>query len=138
MKPVVTLKIGAVDATVSAYEVVTDLNDTGRGFVTAKIEGDATGAIVRLDLGYNDNSYRWFTGYVERDQVSDNGFRRLFVREMTGIFEKRWPLSMQHPTLRQVTRALNQASGIEFVLPVADYVDTPIRILSIAAPGGSC
>ncbi|CAI2063103.1 Uncharacterised protein [Serratia quinivorans] len=126
MKPIVTLKIGALDAPVSAYEVVTDLNDTGRGFITAKIADDATGAIVRLDLGYNNTAYRWFTGYVERDQPSDNGFRRLFVREMTGVFEKRWPLSLQHPTLRQVTQALSTASGIEFILPAADYTDTPI------------
>lgn len=126
MKPIVTLKIGALDAPVSAYEVVTDLNDTGRGFITAKIAGDTTGSIVRLDLGYNSTSYRWFTGYVEREQEADNGFRRLFVREMTGIFEKRWPLSLQHPTLRDVASALTGASGISFILPDAEYVDTPI------------
>ncbi|WP_421416274.1 hypothetical protein ACOMDM_09235 [Serratia plymuthica] len=94
-------------------------NDTGRGFITAKIADDATGAIVRLDLGYNNTAYRWFTGYVERDQPSGNGFRRLFVREMTGVFEKHWPLSLQPPTLRQVTQALSVASGIEFILPAA-------------------
>lgn len=126
MKPIVTLKIGAVDTPVSSYEVVIDLSDSGRGFITAKTDSDTTGAVVRLDVGFNNRAFRWFTGYVERDQPDENGFRRMFVREMTGIFEKRWPLSLQHPTLRQVTQALSTASGLQFALPTADYTDRPI------------
>lgn len=126
MKPIVTLRIGSVETPVETYELVADLNDTGRGFITVKASEDTTGSVVRIDVGYNTSIFRWFTGYVERDQPSDNGFRRLFIRELTGVFEKRWPLSMQHPTLRQVTQALSAASGIEFILPAAGYADTPI------------
>lgn len=126
MKPIVTLKIGPNDVEVASYEMVLDLNDTGRGFITVKADNNMSGAMVRLDLGYSTSVFRWFTGYVERDQQADNGFRRLFVRELTGIFEKRWPLSLQHPTLRQVTQALTTASGIPLVLPEAEYTDRPI------------
>jgi len=126
MKPIVTMKIGPNDAEVSDYEIVIDLSDTGRGFITAKTDTDTTGAIVRFDVGYNTTAFRWFTGYVERDQPADNGFRRLLVREMSGVFEKRWPLSLQHPTLRQVAQELTESSGVQFILPTADYAERPI------------
>ncbi|MCW6546082.1 hypothetical protein NE897_10350, partial [Yersinia ruckeri] len=49
------------------------------------------------------------------------------VRELTGIFERMWPVSMQHPTLRQLAEWLTENSGLTFTLAKdADYNDRPI------------
>ncbi|HGD3318315.1 TPA: hypothetical protein ACI4AV_000383 [Proteus mirabilis] len=37
-----------------------------------------------------------------------------------------WPCSFQHPTLKQITDYLKEHSGLHFVLPNAEYVNTPI------------
>ena len=80
----------------------------------------------QYEPGYTDLLLRWFTGYVERSQPADNGFQRLFVRELVGVFERLWPCSLQHPTLRSVAGWLEENSGITVVVPDADYTDKPI------------
>jgi len=69
---------------------------------------------------------RWFTGYVERSQPAKNGFQRLFVRKLVGVFERLWPCSFQPPTLREVASWLTEHSGLTFSVPDADYLDRPI------------
>ncbi|HGY6836750.1 TPA: hypothetical protein ACNTC6_004994, partial [Escherichia coli] len=68
----------------------------------------------------------WFTGYVERSQPAENGFQRLFIRELVGVFERMWPCSFQHPTLREIAGWLEENSGITVSVPDAQYSDTPI------------
>lgn len=87
---------------------------------------DYTGKLVRLDVGYTDLLLRWFTGYVERSQPAENGFQRLFIRELVGVFERMWPCSFQHPTLREIAGWLEENSGITVSVPDAQYSDTPI------------
>lgn len=77
-------------------------------------------------LGYTDLVLRWFTGYVERSQPAENGFQRLFVRELVGVFERLWPCSFQHPTLRDVASWLTEHSGLTISVPDAEYSDRPI------------
>lgn len=106
--------------------MVLELNSCGRGFITAQTSQDYTGKMVRLDVGYSGELLRWFTGYVERSQPADKGFMRLFVRELAGIFERAWPCSFQHPTLRDVAAWLTENSGITLTVPDAGYSSTPI------------
>ncbi len=103
-----------------------ELNGCGRGFITAQTDQDYTGKLVRVDVGYTDLLLRWFTGYVERSQPAENGFQRLFVRELAGVFDKLWPCSMQHPTLKQIGGWLSEQSGIAVQIPDAAYAMTPI------------
>ena len=103
-----------------------ELNSCGRGFITAQTDQDYTGKLVRVDVGYTDLLLRWFTGYVERSQPAENGFQRLFVRELAGVFDKQWPCSMQHPTLKQIGSWLAEQSGITVQVPDAGYATTPI------------
>lgn len=127
MKPITTLQIDAQTVPIASHELVLDLSGCGRGFITAETDQVSTGKLIRVNVGYNDQTLRWFTGYVERDQAADNGFRRMFVRELVGVFEKNWPVSMQHPTLRQVADKLAADSGLAFILPDGKaYTDTPI------------
>lgn len=127
MKSVVTLRIGDDVILANSLNLSLSLNGCGLGFVTAITSKDCINKLVRLDLGYNTSVYRWLTGFVERSAPAENGAQRLFMRELVGVFERSWPCSLQHPTLRDVTNALSKATSMPFVLPAnVAYTDTPI------------
>ncbi|MFP2319345.1 hypothetical protein [Enterobacter ludwigii] len=126
MKPIKRLYLSTDEIHLADASLVLELNSCGRGFITAGTTQDYTGKLVRLDVGYTDLVLRWFTGYVERSQPAENGFQRLFVRELVGVFERLWPCSFQHPTLREVASWLTEQSGLTFSVPDADYSDRPI------------
>ena len=126
MKPIKRLYLSTEEIHLADASLVLELNSCGRGFITAGTTQDYTGKLVRLDVGYTDLVLRWFTGYVERSQPAENGFQRLFVRELVGVFERLWPCSFQHPTLRDVASWLTEHSGLTFSVPDADYLDRPI------------
>ncbi|HEB0945522.1 TPA: hypothetical protein RY286_001142 [Enterobacter cloacae] len=126
MKPIKRLYLSTDEIHLADASLVLELNSCGRGFITAGTTQDYTGKLVRLDVGYTDLVLRWFTGYVERSQPAENGFQRLFVRELVGVFERLWPCSFQHPTLREVASWLTEHSGLTFSVPDADYSDRPI------------
>lgn len=126
MKPINRLYLSGDETHLVDVKMVLELSQCGRGFITAKTDTDYTGKLVRLDIGYTDLLLRYFTGYVERSQPSQNGFQKLFVRELVGVFDRMWPCSFQHPTLKQITDYLKEHSGLHFVLPDAEYVNTPI------------
>lgn len=126
MKPIKRLYLSTDEVHLADASLVLELNSCGRGFITAETDQDYTGKLVRLNVGYSDLLLRWFTGYVERSQPADNGFQRLFVRELVGVFERLWPCSLQHPTLRSVAGWLEENSGIVVTVPDTDYADKPI------------
>lgn len=126
MKPVKRLHLSTDEVHLVDVNMVLELNSCGRGFITVETDTDYTGKLVRLDVGYSDLVLRWFTGYVERSQPAEKGFQRLFVRELVGVFERGWPCSFQHPTLREIASWLTEHSGITLTVPDADYSDKPI------------
>ncbi|MGS2728167.1 hypothetical protein [Enterobacter sp. CFEC93] len=126
MKPIKRLYLSTDEIHLADASLVLELNSCGRGFITAGTTQDYTGKLVRLDVGYTDLVLRWFTGYVERSQPAENGFQRLFVRELVGVFERLWPCSFQHPTLRDVASWLTEHSGLTISVPDAEYSDRPV------------
>ena len=126
MKPLYRLYLSGEEVPVTDANIMLELSATGRGFVTVKTDADYTGKLVRLDAGYPELLLRYFTGYVERAQPSANGFQRLLIRELTGVFEKLWPCSFQHPTLRTITDFLQKESGLTFDVPASGYAGKPI------------
>lgn len=127
MRSVKRLFLSMDEVHLADLQLVLELSACGRGFITAQTETDYTGKVVRIDTGYSDQLYRWFTGYVERSQPAENGCQRLFVRELVGIFDKPWPCSFQHPTLRTITDWLTEQSGLTFTLADdAAYANKPI------------
>ncbi|HBM3076837.1 TPA: hypothetical protein O4E86_000877 [Klebsiella oxytoca] len=126
MKPIQRVYLSTQLVHCSDLDLVLELNSCGRGFLTVQTDQDYTGKLVRIDAGYSDLLLRWFTGYVERSQPAENGFMRLFVRELAGVFDKMWPCSMQHPTLKNIGAWLAEQSGIAVQVPDAAYASTPI------------
>ncbi|PHM39813.1 protein phage [Xenorhabdus mauleonii] len=126
MKPINRLYLSGDETHLVDANLMLELSSCGRGFITAETTTDYTGKLVRLDVGYTNLMLRWFTGYVERSQPAQNGYQRLFVRELVGVFERQWPCSFQHPTLRQIAAWLQEHSKLTFTLPDAPYMDKPV------------
>ncbi|WP_312156363.1 hypothetical protein [Lelliottia nimipressuralis] len=135
MKTTTALYIGRELAAVADYNLVLELSGCGRGFITAESVTDCTGQLVRLDLGMGDTTYRWFTGFVERCGPAENGYKRLFVRELVGALQMKCALSLQHPTLREVCDALGQITGLTITTPERDYAAARIPHFKSAGTG---
>ncbi|SFC50276.1 hypothetical protein [Pragia fontium] len=126
MRVIKQLMLSGDDVEIADINIALELNACGRGFITAITDKDYTGKMVRLDLGYTGLVLRWFTGFVERSQPAANGSVKLFVREVAGVFDKPWPCSMKHPTLKKMAEWLESESKIKVKLPAAEYVNKPI------------
>lgn len=135
MKSVITLKISHELTAISDCQITLELNTPGRGFITALTTENCIGKLVEIDLGYNDSIYRYFTGFIERATPAENGAQRLFIRELTGIFERHFPCSLQHPSLQQVISVLSEQSGLAFALPAAAYTNIPIPYFQHSGSG---
>lgn len=120
------LTIGSQQIELVSHHVVLELSAGGRGILTVK--GDASkGQLVSLDIGYNNQLVRYFTGYINKVTPAGNGTNKIMVRELAGILAERYPIAIRHATLRQVITQLAQDSGLSFVIPEgAPYTDTPI------------
>lgn len=126
MKPVKRLYLSTDEVHLVDVNVVLELSSCGRGFITAETDQDYTGKMVRLDVGYTEGLLRWFTGYVERSQLAEKGYQRLFVRELAGVFDRAMPCSFQHPTMREIAAWVMEHTGVTVAVPDAGYSDKPI------------
>lgn len=126
MKLTKRLTIGSQQTELVAHHIVLELSAGGRGILTVK--GDASkGQLISLDIGYNNQLVRYFTGYVCKVTPAGKGTNRLVVRELAGILAERYPVSIRHATMRQVVTQLAQDTGLSFVIPEGQtYTDTPI------------
>jgi hypothetical protein len=117
------------------HDMVLDLNAGGRAALT--IEGRAEkGQTLTVDTGYNNQLHRWFTGYVYDVQPAANGNNKLLCRELAGILGSRFPVSLQHATLRRLLVWLTDQTSLTFLLPDgADYTDRPIPNFTSAGTG---
>lgn len=129
MKPIRDLRIDGKPFSVVEENIVLRLNGAGTGFITINDTDDSTplrGRSVELSIGYNDQPVKWFSGYVENDSRTGKGLRKLMVREAAAILQYPLNVSMQHPTLKQVAKHIEDNTGLHVQLPDADYTTTPI------------
>lgn len=133
MKPIRDLRIDGKPFPVVEENIVLRLNGAGTGFITINDTDDKTplrGRSVELSIGYNDQPVKWFSGYVENDSRTGKGLRKLMVREAAAILQYPLNVSMQHPTLKQVAKHIEDNTGLRVQLPDADYTTTPIPHLT--------
>lgn len=126
MKLTKRLTIGTEQRELVSHNIVLELSAGGRGLI--HVNGTAKkGELVTLDIGYNNQPVRYFTGYIEKATMAGRGITRILVRELSGILAERYPVSIQHATFRQIITQLADSCGLSFVIPEqANYTDTPI------------
>lgn len=122
------LLINDVQFQVIDCNIVLELNACGRGFVTIPAAGHdfIKNKIAVFNIGYGNELQRFFTGFIESEQTADKDTKKLFIRELIGVYQQKIDCSFQHPTLKTVTDYLAQKRGLTFELPTADYVDKKI------------
>lgn len=93
---------------------------------------------VRFDVGFENNTKLWFEGFIDKIQPAENGHYKLTVKECAGILSKRWPVSLEHPTVEEVIDKLAELTALEFKLPDKDYVRTAIPNFVCQGTGYQC
>lgn len=93
---------------------------------------------VRLDIGYENNTSLWFEGYIDKIQPASNGQYKLTVKENAGILSKRWPISLEHPTVKDVIATLSELTALDFNLAEKDYNQTTIPNFVSQGTGYQC
>ena len=68
MKIIKTCIIGDKELELAAENIILELNNTGRGFVTVRTDEKCTGKSAVFLMGEYDHYYKWFDGFVEREQ----------------------------------------------------------------------
>lgn len=126
MKIIKNCMIDGKEVKLQSERLVLELNTAGRGFVTVLTDKPCTGKNVIFEMGEYDDYYRWFDGFVERETDAENGYRRLFIREKTAVFERTLNCSHRHITLEELCKWLEQKSGLNFTYPDKDYCKKPI------------
>ncbi|MFB2889304.1 hypothetical protein ACEUC2_07140 [Aeromonas veronii] len=135
MKLSTNLTLGGQPANLIEHDIVLDLCAGGRAALTIKGSAEK-GQTLTVDLGYNGELRRWFTGYVYDVQPASNSASKLLCRELAGILGSAFPVSIQHATLRSLLAWLSDQTKLTFLLPDgADYTDKPIPNFTSAGTG---
>lgn len=108
--------------------IILEINACGRGFITIPASSNISfkNSIIKMNIGYGNDLQRYFTGYVESEQLAGRETKKLFIRELIGGYIQNIDCSFQHPTLKTVTDYLKSKKGLSFDLPDADYTNTKI------------
>ncbi|OCG79404.1 hypothetical protein [Gilliamella sp. Occ4-3] len=116
--------------------IVLELNACGRGFIViADNKTSLKNKVIKINVGYNNDLQRFFTGFVESEQAASRNTKKLFIRELIGCYQQTIDCSFQHPTLKDVANYLTEKKGLKFNLPAADYVNTKIPHFKHAGTG---
>nr|MBU5873019.1 hypothetical protein [Vibrio cholerae O1] len=78
-------------------------------------------ALVRFDIGYEQQTAPFFEGFIDKVEPASNGTFRLIVKELLGILSNPLPISIEHPTMADIFAIITKKTGLEFRLPEADY-----------------
>ncbi|MEZ9233234.1 hypothetical protein AB4259_19355 [Vibrio amylolyticus] len=96
-------------------------------------------ASVRFDIGFDEKTALWFEGTIDKVYPSVNGSHKILVKEHSAILSKRWPVSIEHPTMRDVLTYLGKQVGLTFALPEnATYTDKQIPNFTSQGTGYQC
>lgn len=124
------LTIGQTEYHVIEERVLLVLNDAGTAQFLIDGKGDTIneGSAVAFDIGYasHETMSQLFLGYVEQSVKVDSRRVRLFCREWAHVLKARLPLSLRHPTLKDVLTAMHAATGLNFALPEQKYSTTKV------------
>lgn len=94
--------------------------------------------LVRFDIGYEQETAAYFEGFIDRVEPSENGAYKLTVKENAGILSGRLPVSLEHPTMRDIFAVITEKTGLEFRLPDADYTHALIANFVHQGDGYQC
>ena len=104
-----------------------DIDRPGLAIIQVVAEEPLAG-LVEFSLGWHfeDNLTRFFTGEVKRSTTVDDKQQRLLCLELSARIDDTAPISLRHPTLRDVIAKYAEMTELAFVIPDKPYADTQI------------
>jgi hypothetical protein len=94
--------------------------------------------LVRFDIGYEQDTAPYFEGYVNRVEPSERGSYKLTVKENCGVLSNRLPISIEHPTMKDIFAVIEEKTGLDFELPDSGYADKVIPNFVHQGDGYQC
>ncbi|HAS4572904.1 TPA: hypothetical protein I6872_003292 [Vibrio cholerae] len=95
-------------------------------------------ALVRFDIGYEQQTAPFFEGFIDKVEPASNGTFRLIVKELSGILSNPLQISIEHPTMADIFAIITKKTGLEFRLPEADYTKKVIPNFVNQGDGYQC
>ncbi|WP_375750961.1 hypothetical protein [Vibrio sp. HN007] len=139
MKLIKRLYISNQEVGISTNMASLKLSNGGTAIFVIQVEQSPNALeLVRFDIGYGEDMYTWLEGYIDKVQPAENGAYKITVKENAGILAKRWPLSLEHPTVADVIEQLESLTGLDFQLPDADYINKVIPNFVCSGTGYQC
>jgi len=130
MKLIRRLTVSGSVLDVTDERVFLSLSEPGRAQFTVQKAAEQLAKLsaVAFDIGYaaDSNSQRLFLGYIDSITPIDNQHCKLFCREMAAALQVKMPLSLRHPTLLDVLKAMYDQTGLDFSAPDKEYSSTKI------------
>lgn len=103
-------------------ETYLSLSNPGRATFTIEHDEPITG-LVSLDIGYNNELKRFFSGYIENCTQSNSNQFKLFAREFSSVLKEPLLINLRHCTLKDLIKEIATKTGLRFRLPSADYIN---------------
>jgi len=94
--------------------------------------------LVRFDIGYDQDTAAYFEGFVNRVEPSERGSYKLTVKENCGVLSNRLPISIEHPTMKDIFAVIEEKTGLDFELPDSGYADKVIPNFVHQGDGYQC
>ncbi|HFG1905141.1 TPA: hypothetical protein ACGF2L_000587 [Vibrio cholerae] len=107
-------------------------------FIVTKTTPPERFALVRFDIGYEQQTSPFFEGFIDKVEPASNGTFRLIVKELSGILSNPLPISIEHPTMADIVAIITKKTGLEFRLPEADYTKKVIPNFVNQGDGYQC
>ncbi|MDV2381255.1 hypothetical protein Q5N63_03965 [Vibrio cholerae] len=95
-------------------------------------------ALVRFDIGYEQQTAPFFEGFIDKVEPASNGTFRITVKELSGILSNLLPISIEHPTMADIFAIITKITGLGFRLPEADYTKKVIPNFVNQGDGYQC
>ncbi|WP_345868802.1 hypothetical protein [Shewanella algae] len=108
----------------TSIKAVLSQGTAGRAIITLA-SPVPVGTLVSIALGY-DKPRTWFTGYVDAVETLTAQHHRVILREPAAILAGALPLSLTHPTLKQVLDNIAAQTGLVL------YCTEPAAVTQIA------
>jgi hypothetical protein len=114
------LELGGMEQPLVSAEVRLTLSGIGQGtFNVRGSEPVESGILARFSMAVGGKAYPVLLGAVTDVTRLADGLRRVRVRELAAALESPAPLALRHVVPAQVLAALEEGTGVPFLLPTA-------------------
>ena len=137
MKLLKRLTVNGEEYPIVSENVRLDIDRPGAAIFQVRAGERLTGR-VEFSLGWNlqDVPTLFFTGEITISTPADYAQQRLFCCELSARLDDAEPVSLRHPTMKEVLARYAELTGLSFIVPDKPYAETNTMLTSHPHIGG--